>query len=116
MDLSAVNRKLSKGPEREGGRSGRADCAELEGQGAGLSGVGTQGPFIAIEHLGHTLPAVLTPPIEPWPTAESRSQEMEAGGTATLCEPPEPLIPLAAAWVMDDAASGCKGHKSGPRS
>lgn len=41
---------------------------------------------------------------------------MEAGGTATLCEPPEPLIPLAAAWVMDDAASGCKGHKSGPRS
>ena len=74
-------------------RSGKSDCAELEGQGAGLSGVGTQGPFIAIEPLGHTLPAVLAPPIEPWPAAENRSQEMEAGGTATLCEPPEPLTP-----------------------
>lgn len=29
---------------------------------------------------------------------------MEAGGTATLCEPQSPSLPLSAAWVMDDAA------------
>lgn len=60
-----------------------------------MSGVGTQGPVTAIEPLGHTLPPVLALPVDPGLLAESRSQEREAGGTATLCEPPTPPTPAS---------------------
>lgn len=40
MDLSAVNRKLSKGPERRGGREEPGDRLRLSGRrGAGVPGV-----------------------------------------------------------------------------
>lgn len=46
MDLSAVNRKLSKGPEREGRRSGKAGCAELEGRVLGCQAWGYKAQYL----------------------------------------------------------------------
>lgn len=59
MDLSAVNRKLSKGPERRGGREEPGDRLRLTGRrGAGAPGVEKS---VLIEPGDHTLPLSTLP-------------------------------------------------------
>lgn len=79
--------------------------------------MGLQGPVSRLTPL-----VVLSPHPSPsscWlstrPLAKSWSQE-RALGRQRPCAAPTPLLRKAAVWVMDDAASRCKGHKSGPRS